>query len=245
MELQKTTEQSKTLKASTDISIVVQAVTTLVGILGIQESLPKHHEILIKLLKIEVFVQIVEIAMYIYLLRGSDLHSMATNRYYDWIITTPVMLFTTVVYFEYEKRMERGDLSEFSLRDFTKSNKTQIITIIGLNMLMLFYGYLGETGKMDLYTSNALGFFAFAVYFYIIYKDFAIYSRRGKQLFNIFITIWTTYGIVALFDDTRKNITFNFLDIIAKNFFGLYLYYKIKDIKKTTTTNIAIKNSMN
>jgi len=35
-----------------------------------------------------------------------------------------------------------------------------------------------------------------------------------------------------LFPAIYKNITYNFLDIVAKNFFGLFLYYKIKQVAK-------------
>ena len=33
-------------------------------------------------------------------------------------------------------------------------------------------------------------------------------------------------------DIQTKNISYDFLDIIAKNFYGLYIYYKIIQIKK-------------
>ena len=42
--------------------------------------------------------------------------------------------------------------------------------------------------------------------------------------------VWAAYGVVFLFPAVYKNIAFNFLDIIAKNFFGLFLFYKIRTI---------------
>ena len=38
------------------------------------------------------------------------------------------------------------------------------------------------------------------------------------------------YGIGAYMNDTYKNNTFNILDIFAKNFFSLFIYYKLQSI---------------
>ena len=56
--------------------------------------------------------------------------------------------------------------------------------------------------------------------------------KKQRYLFMILTTVWSFYGVVFLFPAAYKNIAFNFLDIIAKNFFGLFLYAKIRQIHK-------------
>lgn len=50
---------SKIVNLATDISIGVQIITTLVGILGLFKTIPANHQILQKILGLETFVQIV------------------------------------------------------------------------------------------------------------------------------------------------------------------------------------------
>jgi len=95
---------------------------------------------------------------------------------------------------------------------------------------------------MNIFVSTVLGFIAMGVSFYIIYDKFAINLKsKDKLLFYLLISFWSLYGIAFLFPTAPKNISYNFLDIIAKNFFGLYLYYKIvtvsKDLKNKDVSN--------
>jgi bacteriorhodopsin len=39
---------------------------------------------------------------------------------------------------------------------------------------------------------------------------------------------WSLYGVAAVFDFENKNTSYNILDIFAKNFFGMFLYWLIK-----------------
>jgi hypothetical protein len=95
---------------------------------------------------------------------------------------------------------------------------------------MLFFGYLGEIKAIDLNLSLTLGFLFFGITFYLIYKNYAKKSKKATKIFYYIATIWGIYGIAALMSPYTKNNMFNILDIFAKNFFGLYLYYRIKNI---------------
>ena len=44
--------------------------------------------------------------------------------------------------------------------------------------------------------------------------------------------IWTLYGIAFLFNYKYRNVSYNILDIFSKNFYGLYIFYKIMKKKK-------------
>ena len=49
--------------------------------------------------------------------------------------------------------------------------------------------------------------------------------------------IWGTYGIADMIPVIEKNIFYNCLDIISKNFYGLYIFYKILQVKETYKYN--------
>jgi hypothetical protein len=38
--------------------------------------------------------------------------------------------------------------------------------------------------------------------------------------------VWGMYGVAAVMPDVPKNNTLNLLDIVAKNFFGVFLSFK-------------------
>jgi bacteriorhodopsin len=39
---------------------------------------------------------------------------------------------------------------------------------------------------------------------------------------------WSLYGIAAVLNFENKNTSYNVLDIFAKNFYGIFLYWFIK-----------------
>ena len=95
---------------------------------------------------------------------------------------------------------------------------------------MLLFGYLGETNIMDKRISIPLGFVFFFLTFKLIYSEYAKYSINGKNLFYFIFIVWLLYGVAAVMPIKIKNISYNFLDIISKNFYGLFIYYKIKKL---------------
>lgn len=224
------------VQSSTELSILVQLVTCLISFNGLYLKLPLQHKILSDILTLETIVQVIELFFYIFFLRSLSLNSidsMATVRYFDWFITTPTMLLTTIIYFKYEEYLHKNpniNYKVFTLWDFVKENKKNIIKIFICNFLMLLFGYLGETGRINMQISLTFGFIFFGISFHTIYNEYAVYSETGKNMFNFIFSIWSLYGVAALFDPITKNHMFNTLDIFAKNFFGLYLYYKAKQL---------------
>ena len=231
------------VQLSTDISILIQLLTGLVSLQGMFFVLPPEHAILIDILTLETIVQFVELFFYVYFLRRlsrESIHTMATMRYFDWFITTPTMLLTTIIYFKYEEYLQKNiknlDNTQKPLTfwEFIKENKHNIIKIAICNFLMLLFGYLGETKVINMTTSLTFGFIFFGMSFYTIYNEYAIYSENGKNMFNFVFSIGMLYGVAALFNSITKNHMFNTLDIFAKNFFGLYLYFKAKELSLDT-----------
>ena len=214
------------VKRTTEFSLFIQLVTGLYSALGLTINLDERDQILQKIIGLELIVQIIEFGFYVFIVLYFNLESLATTRYFDWIISTPVMLFSTAAYFSYEEQKEK-DLMTNNLVEFTLTNKWPVLEILFFNFCMLAFGYLGERKVIDYYTAFALGTACFARSFYILYTEFAEKSVIGKQLYSILFVIWSLYGVAFLTPVVQKNIGYNILDIIAKNFFGLYLFYKI------------------
>ncbi len=212
---------------TTDISIYIQIISLIASSAGIFYKLPKQHLIIKDLLYLETTVQIIELAFYLALLRNmaNTVTGMAKTRYYDWFITTPTMLLTTIVYFEYLYRLESNGKS-FRFSDFIRENKRNIIFITITNFLMLMSGYVYETGKIDKKRATLLGYVFFLVTFGFIYNNYAKKSKLGKKFFGLLFIIWGSYGIGFILSDVAKNNVINFLDLFAKNFFGIFLFYQ-------------------
>ena len=214
------------VKRTTEFSLLIQLITGIFSALGLSIKLDESDQILQQILGLELIVQIIEFGFYIFFVSNFNLETLAINRYSDWVISTPTMLFSMAAYFFYEEQKEKN-IVENNLLDFTFNNKWSLLEIFFFNFCMLAFGYLGETGVIDRYTAFTLGTACFARSFYVLYKEFADKSIIGKQLFSILFVIWGLYGVAFLTPVVQKNIGYNILDIIAKNFFGLYLYYKI------------------
>ena len=222
------------VKKTTELSLLVQLITGIFSTFGLTIKLDESDQILQQILGLELIVQIIEFGFYIFFVSNFNLETLATSRYSDWVISTPTMLFSMAAYFFYEEQKEKNSVKN-NLLDFTLNNKWSLLEIFFFNFCMLAFGYLGETGIIDRYTAFALGTACFARSFYVLYTEFAEKSIIGKQLYAILFVIWGLYGVAFLTPVVQKNISYNILDIIAKNFFGLYLYYKISSQGKSAS----------
>jgi bacteriorhodopsin len=196
-------------------------------------SVAPRNEILKELIKIEIGVQAVELGFYFALLKGlseTNVGQMAQTRYYDWVLTTPTMLFTTINYLVYEKNPDRV----LTIQTVWEENKDSITVILVSNLLMLMAGYLGETGRIPKHRAIAIGFAFLLVSFGHMYECFVKDSTEdANRLFSAMFLIWAIYGVAAGFDEEKKNIAYNFLDLVAKNFFGIFLYLKVRSLRLT------------
>ena len=71
---------------------------------------------------------------------------------------------------------------------------------------MLLFGYLGEINLIPVLLGVSLGFIPFLMYYYIIYKKYALLSDEGIKIFSYFFVVWSFYGVVAYFPYKIKNI---------------------------------------
>jgi hypothetical protein len=221
------------VKSSTKLSVILQLVIGVISTKGTLFKVDEKYKILNQILVVETIVQYIELCFYIYFLKQFDtlgLSNIARIRYYDWFFTTPTMLLTTVIYFKYEEHVEKNKPGTLDFFTVLKEEQSNIKNIVISNFFMLFFGYLGETNRMDKKYAIPLGFIFFANTFNIIYKNYAVNSVVGKKLFKVLLLVWGMYGVAAYMNDTHKNNMFNVLDIFAKNFFSLYIYYKLESV---------------
>ena len=104
------------------------------------------------------------------------------------------------------------------------------------NFAMLLLGLLGEVGYLSRPVAFWTGTAAFAVSFYTLYEKFAAKSLKATLLYAPIAAIWGAYGLAFLQTPVAKNIAYNFLDIVAKNFFGLFLAYQLWSKAPAPTT---------
>ena len=117
----------KTIK----FSLFVQIITTLVSLDGLFIKIPKKDSILQEILAIEAFVQFIEGFFYVWVILAlKDMKLMTPRRYIDWMITTPIMLLTTIVFMKYN---ENTNLP-FTVKQFIEENKEDVIHIFVYNL---------------------------------------------------------------------------------------------------------------
>jgi len=223
------------LHSSLLFSIGVQAVTGVIELLALFVKTAPGMALIRQLLGLELAVQAVEGAFYVWLYLNIDrVKNITPKRYADWALTTPTMLITLIAYIIYLNSDKGNGNDSLSFGQILRENAAPIALILGLNWLMLLFGYLGEVGVIPILTGVALGFAPFIAYFYIIYERFvANDANNGNndttslKIYAYFLVFWSLYGIVAVLPYNLKNTIYNVLDLFAKNFFGLFLSYLI------------------
>lgn len=221
------------LKTTVYTSLIVQIITGLITSIAIFYKVPAEHMILKDINMLELMVQIIEFCFYVYIsMAVIKMSGITPRRYFDWNITTPTMLFSTILFFVYQRKLEAmEDTTTTRIKTVFQEEKTEIIRLVILNAGMLAFGIMGELGYIPLALSNIGGFICFAGVFSILYK-YAKHTKEGMKLYWFFLVIWALYGVAQLFPTLQKNITYNMLDIVAKNFYGIFIFYKIYQVRQ-------------
>lgn len=221
----------KVLNYTLVISIYIQLLTLIVGLIIITKKIPSDYVLIKELLFLELFVQIVEGSFYIWLAYNfKNITNITPLRYFDWSITTPTMLITLISYLLFLDAKAKHQTHKLTLTSIVKANYSTLVSIIFLNWSMLLFGYLGEIKVIPVFYSVLLGFIPFLIYYYMIYNNFVSKNSNYTTGYNVFIYFfffWSLYGFAALLPYYSKNILYNILDLFAKNFFGLFLTYII------------------
>jgi bacteriorhodopsin len=209
-------------------SVIVQIITGVIEIVSIFINIPNKFLFLKKMMLLEILVQIIEGSFYIYWLYDfKNIVNITPKRYFDWVLTTPTMLINLIFYLIFLKHKKNNTSNKLNFVKLFNKEFYTIITILILNWLMLLFGYLTEISVIPLILGISLGFIPFIIYYYIIYKKYAVLSNEGLKIYFYFLFFWSLYGISAILPYKMKNICYNILDLFSKNFFGLFLTYLI------------------
>jgi hypothetical protein len=210
------------------LSITIQVITGIIEFISLFIKVPSNYAFLKQMLLLEVIVQFIEGSFYVYWLNNfNSILNITPNRYLDWAFTTPTMLVTLIFYLIFLKYKDAKISDKLNFFDLFNQEFYTIIIIWLLNWLMLLFGYLGEINLIPVLLGVSLGFIPFLMYYYIIYKKYALLSDEGIKIFSYFFLVWSFYGVVAYFPYKIKNICYNILDLFSKNFFGIFLSYLI------------------
>lgn len=212
---------SSLVLTTTKASIWIQLITGIFGAYGLTLPTPEQPggQLIKDVLKLEMLVQGVEFIFYIFLVYLAHIPSMTLLRYGDWFLSTPTMLFTMAAYF-----LRYTDSPPENIEQVWNERSRAIQLIWIANFGMLAFGLAGELGLISKAAGFVLGTLCFLVAFGLLYKEFAETSQ-ARPLYYVMVSTWSIYGLAYLQSENLKNILYNGLDILAKNFFGLYLTY--------------------
>tara|TARA_Y100001958_G_C21043710_1_gene412421 strand:- start:24 stop:698 length:675 start_codon:yes stop_codon:yes gene_type:complete len=213
-------------------SLITQIAILIICSYGLLIELEDKDMVLNEMLLLESIVQFIELLFYILLIYYFvSLKNVSVLRYYDWFITTPIMLFTLIAFMEYKNK---EDEKKLTLMDIFNNNFYKIIVILILNALTLLFGVFGELKILSRNICFIIGSILFCYAFYLIYTEFVNDILINKYLFWFNFIIWSFYGIAYVFSYKYQNICYNILDIFSKNINGLlifgyimYIYYYI------------------
>ena len=207
-------------------SVIIQAVSLVIQGFGYTMQVHPSLRTLKYALNIEFFVSFVEIMVYLWI--GTNLvnlKSVMKKRYLDWVITTNALMFSFSFLFHFF--YERQNKTEINTQQFIRESIPKMRPIVLFNTLMLVCGYLGELNSVPRYVSFTSGFAFFFASFYYLYHYFAKYTNIGKYVFYAIAFIWSLYGVSHTLTEKWKNVSYNILDLISKNVFGVIFVFML------------------
>jgi hypothetical protein len=220
------------VKDSLHLSFFVQIITLIFGLLIVfLTNVSSSNRLIREALILENAVQIIEGSFYIWFIyfytKNVDKEDIAKYRYYDWFLSTPLMIISTVAYFHYNNTILYGLSSNSSLYNFIKTDIQKISELLFYNFNMLFLGYLQELKLISLTISTIFGFLFLGLLFLKMFVYYVKNNSANYLIFYLMLFIWALYGVAALYKNKIKNASYNILDVFSKNFFGLFLAYLV------------------
>lgn len=227
------------VRTSLNISLVTQLSIGLLDGYALSWTIDpkKERGILLKtLLWIEFQVQIVEFMFYLFLTylfyqKPKVFQSYAMLiRYFDWMVTTPTMLFTLMVFMS----------GCTSLSTYWDRYAGVTIFVFILDWIMLGLGFRNELlslqkTKCPSHDYVYCGFYPFFLMFAVIYHTFYREMKKSRTvqfIFFWFLILWTMYGMAAFFSFSVRNTIYNLIDIFSKNVTSILLVYLLSFYRK-------------
>jgi bacteriorhodopsin len=145
-------------------------------------------------------------------------NSPVVYRYIDWFLTVPLQIIEFYLI----------------LSIANKVPKTLFYKLLVSSILMLLFGFLGETGLIDRTVGFVLGTIPWLYILYeIFYGEASRYSNQTKDktvkfTFNALkwiVTIgWSIYPIGYLLEKSNMNLVYNIGDLVNKILFALLIW---------------------
>ena len=210
------------VQQSAKISAIAQIAFALFSLVGFSKVLDEDKQFLLLLLVLDTAVQLIEFVFYASFIYIGKLATV--YRYIDWYVSTPIMLVTTMMFLEYL------DDKTVTLGAFGGEFQNQIIFVVLMNAIMLSFGVCAKLGVVPRAIAVPLGWIPFLLVFAVIFAANAYKTPGGAAFFAFVAVVWSLYGVAALLSDTRKNVAYNLLDVVAKNVYGVIVtVYLISD----------------
>ena len=112
------------------ISIIIQIVTGIIEIGAFFVKVPTMYSLIKQLLIIELVVQFFEGMFYFWLAYNfTKVLNVTPKRYIDWVITTPTMLITLMIYLIYLNKRVENKINELNLFTLLKENLNIFIPV--------------------------------------------------------------------------------------------------------------------
>lgn len=199
-------------------SLVAQVLVGAVTLAGFFVPVSKDtRDDLRVILALELVSQVVEFAWYVTAV--CYVRRIATwARYVDWVVSTPIMLVSTALFFRHRRGVA---LLPDALQDGA------LWATLALNWAMLAFGYALETRAVSQeakFAGLALGGASFVGSFGVLSTMLDEDDAVSVGLFWAMYGVWALYGVAAAMADVPKNVAYNALDVVSKNFYGLFLF---------------------
>ena len=198
-------------------SLAVQVIVGTVTLAGLFVPLSKQEkeEDLRLIFGLELGSQLIEFVYY--LLVVCRFRTILTwTRYLDWVISTPIMLVSTALFFRHRRGQSAAGVW---------NENGALWAALGLNWLMLAFGFTLEVSRaLPPVLSLALGGAAFVGSFTSLARCVDGDDAVSVGLFGAMYVVWALYGVAAALNDVPKNVAYNALDVVSKNFYGVFLF---------------------
>lgn len=194
-------------------SAVAQVILGLVTLIGFIKVPTENTQFLWVLLVLDIVVQLIEFVFYAYFVCVRRLDTW--YRYLDWYISTPIMLIQTMALLEYMND------ATISIDRFTRAHSNDMIYVVLVNWIMLSFGLSAEFEWIPRTVAIGFGFLPFVAVFTAMFARFSRGDAASVGILVFVCVVWALYGVAAFLSYAPKNIAYNCLDVVSKNFYGV------------------------
>ena len=118
------------VRNSMKLSLIVQFLAGFISLLGMYVTVQPEDQILTELITLDTLVQSVEATFYIWFFTTAiNVTDMASYRYFDWVITTPIMLVSIAAYFKYNELKEKKTGQIMKFKNFIKEYSRPLLLL--------------------------------------------------------------------------------------------------------------------